>query len=177
MLEYLDDTLHLPILADDPRFATLEYLSPWFPEANPAHPKTQTWRSWRSKRQTVLSACSVVALLVLLTNIAAILYLKIRWKSNGDLGNIYRGDCSRSQRLNSSLHIIINVLSTTLLAASNLCMQLLAAPTRQDIDDAHGHHVWLDIGAPSFRNLRRISKKRIFAVYLLAASSIPLHFL
>ena len=177
MWEDIEDDLHLPTLDDGPRFATLEYLSPWFPEANPAHPKAQTWRSWRSKRQTVLSACSVVASLVLLTNLAATVYFKIRWKSIGDLGTIYRGDCSQSHRLNSGLHIIINALSTTLLATSNLCMQLLAAPTRQEIDKAHKHHIWLDIGVPSFRNLKHISKRRGIAIFLLAVSSIPLHFL
>lgn len=177
MWEDIEDTSHVPTLDNGPRFATLEYLGPWFPEANPAHPKAQTWRTWRSKRHTVLSACSVVAFLVLLTNVAAIVYFKLRWKSMGDLGTIFRGDCSQSHRLNSGLHIIINVLSTTLLAVSNLCMQLLAAPTRQEIDEAHKHHVWLDIGVPSFRNLKHISKRRSIAIFLLAISSIPLHFL
>ena len=173
----IDDASYIHTIDDGPRFATLEHLGPWFPEADPAHPKAQTWRTWRSKRQTVLIACSVIAFSVLLTNTAATVYFKIRWKSIGDLGTIYRGDCAQSNRLNSGLHIIVNVLSTILLAASNLCMQLLAAPTRQEVDKAHQHHVWFDIGAPSFRNLKYISKRRIIAILLLATSSIPLHFL
>ena len=174
MWEELEDKSQLPTIDDGPRFATLEHLGPWFPEANP---KAQTWRTWRSKRQTVLRACSAVAFSVLLTNIAATVYFKLRWNSIGGLGTIYRGDCSQSHRLNSGLHIIINVLSTILLAASNLCMQLLAAPTRQEIDKAHKSHVWLDIGVPSFRNLKHISKRRSTAIFLLALSSIPLYFL
>lgn len=175
--EDLEATSNVPTIDDGPRFATLEYLSPWFPEANPAHPKAQTWRTWRSKRQTVLISCSFIACLVFLINLVTVVYLKIRWKTIGDFGTIHRGDCSQSHRLNSSLHIIINVLSTILLGASNLCMQLLAAPTRQEIDEAHKNYVWLDIGVPSFRNLAYISKRRSVAVFLLAISSIPLHFL
>ena len=169
--------MHVPTIDDGPRFASLEYLSPWFPEANPAHPKAQTLRVWRTKRQTVLSACSIVAALVLLINTAATVYFKIRWKTIGDIGTIYRGDCSQSHRLSSRLHILINVLSTALLSASNLCMQLLAAPTRQEIDKAHENYIWLDIGVPSFRNLKHIGKRRGVAIVLLATSSIPLHFL
>ena len=173
----LEDASHLPTIDEGPRFASLEYLGPWFPEANPAHPKAQTLRVWRTKRQTVLSAYSIVAALVLLINVAATVYFKIRWKTIGDIGTIYRGDCSQSHRLSSRLHILINVLSTALLSASNLCMQLLAAPTRQEIDKAHDKYIWLDIGVPSFRNLKHISKRRGMAISLLATSSIPLHFL
>ena len=175
--EQLEPTSDVPITDEGPRFASLENLGPFFPEADPAHPKAQTWRTWRSKRQTVLYGHAIFASLVLLANVGATVYFKIRWRTTGGLGTIYRGDCSRSHQLNSNLHIIINVLSTTLLAASNLCMQLLAAPTRREIDKAHGHYVWLDIGVPSLRNFKHISKKRRVVILLLATTSIPLHFL
>lgn len=164
----LEDASYLPTIDEGPRFAS---------EANPAHPKAQTLRVWRTKRQTVLSAYAVVAALVLLINVAATVYFRIRWKTIGDIGTLYRGDCSQSHRLSSRLHILINVLSTALLSASNLCMQLLAAPTRQEIDKAHEKYIWLDIGVPSIRNLKHISKRRGMAIFLLATSSIPLHFL
>ena len=175
--EDLEDASHGPTIDDGPRFASVEYLGPWFPEANPAHPKAQTLRVWRSKRQTALSAFSIVAAVVLLINIATTVYFKTRWKTIGGLGTIYQGNCSQSHRINSRLHIVINVLSTALLSASNFCMQLLAAPTRQEIDKAHKTKKWLDIGVPSVRNLKYISKRRGIAIFLLATSSIPLHFL
>ena len=175
--EDLEDALHVPLIDDGPRFASVEVLGPWFPEANPAHPNAQTWRVWRSKRFTVLIACSIVAALVMLINITTTVYFKIKWKTIGDRGTIYRGDCSQSHRISSRLHIVINVLSTALLSTSNLCMQLLAAPIRREIDKAHENYVWLDIGVPSFRNLKYISKRRRMAIFLLAISSIPLHFL
>ncbi|KAL8663032.1 MAG: hypothetical protein Q9168_008159 [Polycauliona sp. 1 TL-2023] len=55
-------------------------------------------------------------------------------------------------------------------------MQLLASPTRQELDEAHSQYCWLDIGTPSFRNFRHISMKRRVAIALLAATSVPLHF-
>lgn len=56
-------------------------------------------------------------------------------------------------------------------------MQCLSSPTRSEIDKAHGQGIWLDIGVPSIRNLRRLSTTRIVLWWLLAISSIPLHLL
>lgn len=68
---------------------------------------------------------------------------------------LYDGHCDKVKRLDLWLHLFINVLSTLLLGASNYCMQCLAAPTREDIDKAHGQNGWMDVGVPSVRNLRR----------------------
>lgn len=54
-------------------------------------------------------------------------------------------------------------------------MQCLSAPTRKEIDRAHARGVWLDIGIPSVRNLRYISKRRVLIWALLGLSSLPLH--
>ena len=162
---------------DVPRFATLEFLGSWFPEADPNHAKAQTWRIWWSKREIVLRGCSIIAALVLVANLASAIYFRLKWKPTRDIGSMYLGECTTVQGINSWLHIAINVLSTALLGVSNLCMQLLAAPTRPEIDEAHGRHIWLDIGVPSFRNIRYISTRRKVIVFVLAASSIPLHFL
>lgn len=56
-------------------------------------------------------------------------------------------------------------------------MQCLSAPTRSEVDKAHSQGIWLDIGVPSVRNLRRLSTPRIVLWWLLAISSIPLHLL
>ena len=80
----------------------------------------------------------------------------------------------RSESVASSSH---NGLSTLLLGSSNYCMQCLASPTREELDTAHGQHVWLDIGIPSVRNLLRIAPSRRIFWCILAASTIPLHLL
>ena len=54
-------------------------------------------------------------------------------------------------------------------------MQCLCSPSREDIDRAHSVKNWLDIGVPSFRNLRQIPKRRQLLWFGLALSSLPLH--
>ena len=48
--EHLEPTSDVPITEVGPKFASLDILGPFFPEADPAHPKAQTWRTWRSER-------------------------------------------------------------------------------------------------------------------------------
>lgn len=87
------------------------------------------------------------------------------------------GDCHDVKTLNSGIHILINILSTILLSGSNYCMQCLSAPTRGEIDKEHAAQRWLDIGVPSLRNLRRISRRRLILWLLLGLTSLPLHLL
>ena len=82
-----------------------------------------------------------------------------------------------TKRLDLWLHLGINLLSTLLLGASNYTMQCLSAPTRDEIDKAHQQRISLDVGTLSFQNLRRISWRRVILWWLLALSSIPLHFM
>ena len=56
-------------------------------------------------------------------------------------------------------------------------MQCLAAPTREELDRAHGRHSWLDIGVNSVRNLWRINTVRALLWLVLAVSSLPFHLL
>ncbi|KAF2867447.1 hypothetical protein BDV95DRAFT_446910, partial [Massariosphaeria phaeospora] len=90
-------------------------------------------------------------------------------------GVIFEGECHEVSRVNSALHLVINLLGTLLLASSNYCMQCLSAPTRRDIDRSHSKKRWLDIGVPSIRNLGYINKGRVVIWALLALSSLPLH--
>lgn len=90
-----------------------------------------------------------------------------------------QGDCDRVRRLNTGLHVLINILSTLLLNKSNYCMQVCSAPTRRDINRAHGsaYGIWLDIEIPGIRNLRYISRRRTILWCLLGLSLLPLHLL
>lgn len=79
--------------------------------------------------------------------------------------------------ISTILHVGINVLSTLLLSASNYAMQVLCSPSRIECETAHQRGSWLDIGIPSIRNLKYISKRRKLLWLALASSSIPLHLL
>ncbi|KAJ5780256.1 hypothetical protein N7457_005416 [Penicillium paradoxum] len=96
-------------------------------------------------------------------------------KHHGRNTVLYEGDCEKVHHLGVGLHLLINLLSTSLLSASNYGMQCLAAPTRQVIDKAHKAGRWLDIGVPSVRNLFRVSKGRSVLWLCLAFSSLPFH--
>ena len=120
---------------------------------------------------------AIGAAIILLLNIILTIVASARNPGHGGLANIQEGSCSESDRLDFWLHLLINALSTVLLAASNYCMQCLSSPTRKDIDKAHAQHRWLDIGVQSLRNLGSISRYRLCLWWLLALSSIPLHLL
>ena len=159
------------------RFATLRLLRPWFPEADPEHERAHTFRIWRSRRDVLMQTCSVTSVVIFLINLSCTIVFKVKWGTDGDINNFYQGDCLKAERISTGLHVVINVLSTLLLGASNLCMQLLAAPRRSEVDRAHKNFVWLHIGVPSLRNLRHIGRERLMICAILGISSIPLHFL
>lgn len=85
--------------------------------------------------------------------------------------------CAMSKKYSTWLHLVINVLSTLLLGASNYCMQFLSAPTRLEVDAAHRKGSWLDVGIPSVSNLKTVSRQKVIVWLLIAFSSLPLHLL
>lgn len=159
------------------RFATIERFKPWFPQCDPNHPRASTWSVRLSKQTTALSIHVVVSAAVLLFNVVvtAIALSKYGW--NTGVGVAYEGDCEQSNRYNTGLHLVINILSTVLLSASNYCAQILIAPSRNEIDKAHSQGIWLDIGVQSLRNLTNIRVQRRFVWGVLMSSSIILHLL
>lgn len=136
-------------------------------------------RGWKHLQGWRMGATlsAVGAATILLFNIILTIGASARNPGHGGLVNIQQGSCSESDRLDFWLHLLINALSTILLAASNYCMQCLSSPTRKDIDKAHAQHRWLDVGVQSLRNLGSISGSRLCLWWLLALSSIPLHLL
>lgn len=84
-----------------------------------------------------------------------------------------RGSCGSIRIGYTILAVIVNILSTLLLAASTACIQVLAAPSRDEISEAHARGKWLCIGVSSLRNFRGV--RRICLCTLLALSSLPLH--
>ncbi|PVH98584.1 hypothetical protein DM02DRAFT_615710 [Periconia macrospinosa] len=143
-------------------------------KSRPSSQSVKRWTSgWRFGATTGAGAVLIVFIINLVVTIWGTRLNPSDSSANGGL--LYEGDCDRVDRLNSGIHILINVLSTVLLSASNYCMQCLSAPTRKDIDQAHAKRQWLDIGVPSLHNLRRISRKRALIWSLLGLTSLPLH--
>lgn len=87
----------------------------------------------------------------------------------------FTGNCHTTDVVTTISHVIINILSTILLAYSNFGIQCLTSPTRKEVERAHSRKNWLSIGTPNIRNLFFISKRKVCLIMLLIASSFPLH--
>jgi hypothetical protein len=126
-----------------------------------------------------VAVCIAITTFIFLLNtvIGTIYTLQTRKNGSDGIAILYEGNCSVTARWTTGSHLLINIVSSILLGASNYCMQRLVAPSREEIDKAHRKRKWLDIGVPSVRNLTSISKTRLALCALLALSSIPLHFL
>lgn len=160
------------------------------------------WKKLSSKRLFTLSCCAGLAATTLFINLFGVIYLHYKFPvltysgagktlytadipTDRKLSNLYatsdntifRGSCNTSKKVNLALHIVINLLSTILLAASNMGMQLMVAPTRSQVDDIHPRHLWLDVGIPSYRNLKYVGWYQRIVWLSFALSSLPIHFL
>lgn len=89
---------------------------------------------------------------------------------------LFYGNCTTSRYLNVGLHLLINLLSTAVLASSNYFMQVLNAPSRDEINEAHLRLSSLEIGIPSLKNLPYLSAFKRSLWGLLLITSLPIHF-
>ncbi|KAL8365470.1 hypothetical protein RB595_004333 [Gaeumannomyces hyphopodioides] len=130
-------------------------------------------------QRTALLACAT-STAVLIINLGCLLRATSREHESldGGLRVIVQGSCKNIKMANTGIHVLINVLSTILLAGSNYCMQVLSAPTRAQVDRAHARGRWVDVGVPSLRNLFvAVGWRNRILWALMATSSIPLHLL
>lgn len=127
----------------------------------------EAWHTW-------ILICAAGAGVTFCFNLALTIWASTFGLING-IATIKVGKCSDIKTWDLWLHLGINVLSSTLLAASNYTMQCLSAPVREEIDEGHRERFAFEIGIPSLKNLRRISRIKLNLWGLLAVSSIPLH--
>ncbi|KAI9148394.1 Long-chain-alcohol oxidase FAO2 [Paramyrothecium foliicola] len=133
-------------------------------------------RALAGPQRLALSAGALLAFIVLCANVGVLAWIGKNCKVLEDgTATLFEGSCETSEATTMWPELVINVLSTLLLGASNTCAQLITSPTRQDIDKAHAKGEWLDIGVPSVKNLKHMPRKRVFLWGLLCLSSVPLH--
>ena len=96
--------------------------------------------SWRAG----VSTGATIAMVVLLINISMTVWGSRRLDTLDGIGTIYQGSCTKSKSLTLWIHLVINILGTLLLGASNYAMQCLSSPTREDVDKAHAKQTWLE---------------------------------
>jgi hypothetical protein len=121
-------------------------------ETQNSHQKPQPWyirlrtswnHYWASKTWRFgLFAGMYASAIVLAMNIAFLLYGVFNHDGVKDgIATIMQGDMKSVSYTSTSLHVLINILSTTLLTSSNYAMQVLCAPTRSEIDNAHSRYI------------------------------------
>lgn len=119
-----------------------------------------------------LSAITIVA------TFGVAIWLVIRYPPDVQgVGTILFGSCSTTSTVSTAVHAVLNIVSTLFLAAGNYCMQLLVAPSRQEIQQAHEKGKSLVIGVPNVGNLWHISRSRATAWVLIGCFSTQLHLL
>lgn len=91
------------------------------------------------------------------------------------ISTIFTGNCAQVNRTNSLVHVALNAISSLFLGAANYCMQVLAAPSRSEVNRAHAEGYGLDIGTQSLRNLWYIRRHRSVLWAALGFLSIVLH--
>ncbi|KAF4435890.1 hypothetical protein F53441_13398 [Fusarium austroafricanum] len=121
---------------------------------------------------TINMALLIILALVLL---AVLIYGCVRAGSLNAAFILFQGPCSTSQKINISVHLLLNVFSTLILASSNFFMQIINAPSRADLDRAHARSGWVNIGVPSMRNFIYLGPAKFVCWFMLACSSIPIH--
>jgi hypothetical protein len=97
--------------------------------------------------------------------------------TNDGVSILYEASCDMTKKVDIGIHLLINILSSALLSASNYCMQCLSAPTLPEVDEAHRKGHWLDIGIPSLHNVvsSSFARRKKLCWWVLALSSFPLH--
>lgn len=130
------------------------------------------WRKSAIVNIGLMSTCATILLGILIAAVAKTGQLKQAWV-------FFEGDCREdgTKTMNTLLHLLINALSTVVLASSNFFMQVLNAPSRPELDASHARGKWLDIGIVSWRNAISLSKFKLAAWIALCLTSIPIHML
>lgn len=124
-----------------------------------------------------MTIAAITTAIVLSFNLLFAAAVFFKYDSNDGVGILFEGDCAVVKRWDTALHLLINILSTALLAASSFTMQCLSSPTREEVDAAHKNRHSLEIGLLSLTNLFRMRAWKPVSWTLLCLSSMPLHLL
>lgn len=119
----------------------------------------------------------LLSLFALLVNIAIYTWLFRTYDAQAGTATVKRGPCGMIRNTNTGFHAALNIISTWILGASTYAMQGITAPTRAEVDAAHAKGKWVEIGAPSLRNLKYVRRRNTWIWLLLALTSMPFHLL
>jgi hypothetical protein len=84
-----------------------------------------------------VDASILVTALVLLLNVILAIVATTAWNPEDGIATAYTDDCTKAAGPTTGLHLLINLLGSMRLGASNYCMQRLVASTRKLVDKPH----------------------------------------
>jgi len=119
-----------------------------------------------------IAAFMIVAILVLVLNVSLLIWT-VNHLEHGLFATIKMSSCKSIGKWSALFQGFISISSTLLLSGSNYCIQVLSSPTREEVDEAHAAHTYLNIGVLSIRNITRFRKRRLGLVVVLVLTSIP----
>ena len=105
---------------------------------------------------------TVATTIVLLTNVISTIYITQHYQVvEQGIYTIIGSSADSCLKAKKWLHMLINIAGTSLLSASNYCMQCLSLPTRQEVDLAHKKQKWLDVGIPTMKIHVTLTRKEL----------------
>ena len=126
---------------------------------------------WRRLAAFNILGMSVLSIILL----ALLVFSSIRAGGLSKVLVLLDRPCHETERLNLWLHLVTNIISTVILASANFFMQILTAPSRQEIDIAHAKKTYVEIGVQSLLNFPQLRKAKLRSWIGLLLTSLPLH--
>ncbi|KAG9253452.1 uncharacterized protein F5Z01DRAFT_623591 [Emericellopsis atlantica] len=118
----------------------------------------------------------IVAAVILGTQLAVTVWAVLAFPPDErGTGTFFWGDCSSIDTTDRAVHVALNIVSSLFLGVGHYCMQILVAPSRQELDSAHRKGKAMEVGVPSLKNLVRIKPKRAVAWVMIGAIATLLH--
>ncbi|KAF4974097.1 hypothetical protein FZEAL_8970 [Fusarium zealandicum] len=160
------------------RYAKAAFLSRYIPELDPDSARATTIRVKMAKRSAMLLMQMGIAILAVTIICSGMTWAILTYPPDErGIGTFFFGSCSSTSTINTAAHAGLNVVSSLFLGAGNYCMQILVAPSREEIDTAHRKGKVTEIGVPSLKNFRHIEKKRTTVWLIIGLVATTLHVL
>ncbi|GAB1204256.1 hypothetical protein APSETT445_002906 [Aspergillus pseudonomiae] len=110
---------------------------------------------WYSGWRFTLALASFASVIVLAFNLSFVIWAAVHRKVEGNRGTLHEGNCEKVQHMSTGLHFAINILSTSLLGASNYCMAAVADysvnPQSTDTHPRYNSTIFAITSANSYR--------------------------
>lgn len=121
--------------------------------------------------------CCGGVVLCIITELVLLIWLT---KTSIGAGILYEGSCDKVKNLSIWLLLPLNIAATVLIGTSNYVMQVMTAPSRSEIDQAHRNAQSVIIGGMTFLQnfgTSRDARARRIVWWTLVCSSLPIHLL